>query len=95
MILWLTDVAGPFAQRVPLLIGMSFRPAIPGELLSSSARFRFAGQNHSATKWRRWITEIQPKLSVPGRVCLKDAVHGTVQFPVFPVGAQTGNAGSD
>lgn len=44
-----TEIAGPSSRRVPRLIGMSFRSAIPGELHSCIARFRFADQNHSAT----------------------------------------------
>ena len=44
-----TEIAGPSSRRIPRLIGMSFRSAIPGELHSCIARFRFADQNHSAT----------------------------------------------
>jgi len=43
-----TEKAGASQQRSSAH-RMSFQPAIPGGLLSSRARFRFAGRTHSAT----------------------------------------------
>jgi len=77
-----TEIAGPSSRRVPRLIGMSFRSAIPGELHSCIARFRFADQNHSATNGAK-CNRIQRKESVPSGVCLNGGVQSTCRRPVM------------
>ena len=49
----------------PALIGMSLRQDIPGELLSSRARFRFSCQDHSVRKAFRGQLKSSERRGVP------------------------------
>jgi len=53
------------------LIGMSLRQDIPGELLSSRARFRFSCRDHSETDDPRCPTKKQRTAECPHFPCLK------------------------
>ncbi len=62
-------------DRSCLIVLMSLRLAIPGELLSSIARFRFASQNHLWKQITCSSMKKQRTATVPLFACLTSRVH--------------------
>ncbi|HEX6803988.1 MAG TPA: Druantia anti-phage system protein DruA [Terriglobales bacterium] len=66
-------------DRSCLIVLMSLRLAIPGELLSSIARFRFASQNHLWKQITCSSMKKQRTATVPLFACLTSRVHCNLQ----------------
>jgi hypothetical protein len=62
-------------DRSRLIVRMSLRWVIPGELLSRIARFRSAHGSHPKPETSRSSAENQPTATVSKLVCLKQGVQ--------------------